>query len=93
MRLRFGWLLLWAVGCSSKPLSMATSPAPATSVPTTTSARSPMDVFVDSILALMTLDEKAGQLNLGRSQWIETGPRVPAAGEADVRAGKVGSFF
>ncbi|MGQ0563105.1 MAG: glycoside hydrolase family 3 protein, partial [Gemmatimonadota bacterium] len=63
----------------------AATPAPA--------PRGRMDVFVDSVLALMTLEEKAGQLNLGRSQWIETGPRVPAAGEADVRAGKVGSFF
>jgi beta-glucosidase len=52
-----------------------------------------MDVFVDSIVRLMTLEEKAGQLVLGSSQWVETGPRVPAARMEDVRAGRVGSFF
>src|SRR3954471_8481783 len=47
----------------------------------------------DSILQLMTLEEKIGQLNLLPGMGTQTGPRVPTGGEALVRSGKVGSFL
>ena len=49
--------------------------------------------FVDSLLSLMTLEEKLGQLAQYPSQWSDTGPSVPAGRKDDVRAGKVGSFL
>jgi beta-glucosidase len=54
---------------------------------------SPTDAFVDSILALMTLEEKVGQLTQWRGRWSDTGPRVEEGGETEVREGKVGSFL
>jgi beta-glucosidase len=50
-------------------------------------------VFVDSLLSMMTLREKLGQLGQYPSQWSDTGPSVPAARQEDVREGKVGSFL
>ena len=47
----------------------------------------------DSILRLMTLDEKVGQLNQLPGFGTQTGPRVPQGGEAMVRSGRVGSFL
>lgn len=52
-----------------------------------------MERFVDSVLARMTLEEKLGQLTQYRGRWSDTGPRVPEGGEAEIRAGKVGSFL
>ncbi len=49
--------------------------------------------FVDSLLSLMTLEEKMGQLAQYPSQWSDTGPSVPAGRKEDVREGKVGSFL
>jgi len=49
--------------------------------------------FADSILRLMTLDEKLGQLNQVPGNGTQTGPRVPTGGEAAIRAGRVGSFL
>jgi beta-glucosidase len=52
-----------------------------------------MERFVGSVLALMTLDEKVGQLTQSSASETSTGPRVSAADRADIRAGKVGSFL
>jgi beta-glucosidase len=52
-----------------------------------------MERFVDSVLAGLTLEEKLGQLTQYRGGFAITGPQTPAAGEADVRAGRVGSFL
>ena len=49
--------------------------------------------FVDSVLALMTTEEKLGQLTQYTGQWAVTGPAVPQGGEAEIRAGRVGSFL
>ncbi|HEU5209856.1 MAG TPA: glycoside hydrolase family 3 N-terminal domain-containing protein [Longimicrobiales bacterium] len=49
--------------------------------------------FVDSILALMTLEEKLGQLNQPGGPGADTGPAQRAGSEADVRGGHVGSFL
>jgi beta-glucosidase len=49
--------------------------------------------FADSILRLMTLEEKVGQLNQLPGMGSQTGPRVPQGGEALVRSGRIGSFL
>ncbi|MBB6425321.1 glycoside hydrolase family 3 N-terminal domain-containing protein [Sphingopyxis sp. JAI128] len=50
-------------------------------------------VDIDALLARMTLDEKLGQLAQARGEKNDTGPFVPAGSEADVRAGRIGSFL
>ncbi len=49
--------------------------------------------FVDSLMSLMTLDEKLGQLAQYRGRWSDTGPKVPEGGEAEIVASRVGSFL
>jgi beta-glucosidase len=51
------------------------------------------EAFIDSLLSQMTLDEKLGQLNQLPGQWGDTGPEVNKGGQAEVRAGHVGSFL
>ncbi|MDQ3208815.1 MAG: glycoside hydrolase family 3 C-terminal domain-containing protein [Gemmatimonadota bacterium] len=53
----------------------------------------PMERLVDSLFALMTLEEKLGQLTQLSGQSTEAGPRVRAEDEARIRAGQVGSFL
>ena len=48
---------------------------------------------MDSLLALMTVEEKLGQLTQYSGQWSVTGPTVPQGGEEEVAAGRVGSFL
>ncbi|HEX6557972.1 MAG TPA: glycoside hydrolase family 3 N-terminal domain-containing protein [Longimicrobiales bacterium] len=52
-----------------------------------------MNAYVDSLLSQLTVQEKAGQL----TQWFgdlgPTGQTVVQGGDADLRAGKVGSFL
>ena len=52
-----------------------------------------MEQFVDSVLAKLTLEEKLGQLAQYRGRGTPTGPQVPEGGEAEIRAGRVGSFI
>jgi len=49
--------------------------------------------FADSVLALMTLDEKLGQLTQWPGRGTQTGPRAPEGGEQMIRVGRVGSFL
>ncbi|MEX2153989.1 MAG: beta-glucosidase BglX [Gemmatimonadaceae bacterium] len=49
--------------------------------------------IADSVLALMTLEEKLGQLTQAPAGWGQTGPTVDAAGEQLVREGKLGSIL
>lgn len=51
------------------------------------------DHIADSVLALMTLDEKVGQLIQTPGGRDQTGPLVPAGTDAGVRAGRIGSFL
>ncbi|MDH5823480.1 beta-glucosidase BglX [Luteimonas sp. RD2P54] len=51
------------------------------------------EAAVEALLARMTLEEKLGQLTQYRGRGSETGPRVPEGGEAQIRAGQVGSFL
>jgi beta-glucosidase len=49
--------------------------------------------IADSLLSRMTLEEKLGQLTQSPAGYAQTGPTVDAAGEQDVRDGKVGAFL
>ncbi|HZD04799.1 MAG TPA: glycoside hydrolase family 3 N-terminal domain-containing protein, partial [Longimicrobiales bacterium] len=70
--------LLWALAACSSGSSRPAAQA---------------DPFVDSILGLMTLEEKVGQLTQWRGVWGDTGPVVEEGGEDEVRNGEVGSFL
>jgi beta-glucosidase len=48
---------------------------------------------VDSLIALMTLDEKLGQLTLFTSDWDVTGPVMREHYLEDIRAGRCGNIF
>lgn len=47
----------------------------------------------DSILALMTLEEKIGQMTLFTSDWEITGPTLRENYQADIKSGKAGAIF
>lgn len=49
--------------------------------------------IVDSLLKVMTLDEKIGQLVLYTSDWDVTGPSIRDGYVDDIRAGKCGNIF
>ncbi|GJG85788.1 beta-glucosidase [Gemmatimonadetes bacterium T265] len=51
------------------------------------------DRIADSVLALLSLDEKVGQLIQMPGGRDQTGPTVPAGGEDAVRTGRIGSFL
>ena len=59
----------------------------------TTASTDAIDNSVDSLLALMTIEEKAGQLSLYTSDWDVTGPTIRAGYKEDIKAGKVGAIF
>jgi beta-glucosidase len=48
---------------------------------------------VDSVLALMTLEEKIGQMTLFTSDWDVTGPTLRENYKEDVQQAKVGAIF
>ena len=75
----------------SSPL-LAQGTAARTRTPSATRASRDARI-ADSLLALMTLDEKLGQLTQSPAGYGQTGPTVDAAGERDVREGRVGSFL
>ena len=59
--------------------------------------KTPIDVKVDSVLKLMTLEEKIGQMNQYNGFWDITGP-APKEGQAvkkyeDLKKGYVGSML
>jgi beta-glucosidase len=58
---------------------------------TATDART--ERFVDSVLAGLTLEEKLGQLTQNVLSAAITGPQLPEASTADIRAGRIGSFL
>jgi beta-glucosidase len=49
--------------------------------------------IADSVLKLMTLEEKLGQITQSPAGFGQTGPTVDAAGEEQVRKGQLGSFL
>jgi beta-glucosidase len=58
-----------------------------------TTSTDPIDGRVDSVLNLMTLEEKVGQLTLYTSDWDVTGPSIRSGYKEDIKAGKVGAIF
>jgi beta-glucosidase len=55
--------------------------------------RNDLERKVDSVLSLMTLDEKIGQLNLLTSDWDVTGPTIREHYLEDIRSGRCGNIF
>ena len=53
----------------------------------------PVDEKIDSLIAVMTLEEKVGQLSLYTSDWDVTGPTMRAGYKEDIRKGRVGAIF
>lgn len=53
----------------------------------------PASRLADSLLALMTLEEKLGQLNQPAGPGSDTGPAARAGTVAEIRAGRIGSFL
>lgn len=56
-------------------------------------AGGPLASRVDSVLALMTLEEKIGQMTLFTSDWEMTGPTLRDTYQEDIRSGRVGAIF
>ncbi|NVO09752.1 MAG: glycoside hydrolase family 3 C-terminal domain-containing protein [Bacteroidales bacterium] len=52
-----------------------------------------LETKVDSILAIMTLDEKIGQLNLVAGNMDQTGPTTNKEYEKDIKDGRVGAIL
>src|SRR3954462_6688443 len=77
--------------CGAAALGPSATVAQTPTEPPFSSARASQ--VADSIVQLMTLEEKVGQLNQLPGMGSQTGPRVPSGGEALVRSGKVGSFL
>ena len=80
-------LALWvagAFGCAGSPPVPPSAPRP---------EKRSASGLPDSLLALMTLEEKLGQLTMAPAQWNQTGPGTTAGGEQQVRDGKLGSFL
>ncbi len=48
---------------------------------------------VDSVLALLTLEEKIGQMTLFSTDWGSTGPTIREGFEDDIRKGRCGALF
>ena len=79
------YVLLIAI--SSAPLRVAGAQTPQPI------AQSRINRIADSVLALMTIEEKLGQITQAPAGWGQTGPAVNAGGEQQVREGKLGSFL
>lgn len=58
-----------------------------------TASTNDVDRRVDSLLQLMTIEEKAGQLTLYTSDMTVTGPTIRPQYKEDIRSGKVGALF
>lgn len=56
-------------------------------------AQSRKERLIDSLLNMMTIDEKIGQMTLFTSDWDVTGPTVKSNYLADIKSGKMGSIF
>ena len=96
-RPRHAWTAL-VVTLIALGAEVATAQAPrartVTSSPTDTAITSRRaGRIADSVLALMTLEEKLGQITQAPAGYGQTGPTVDAGGEQAVREGKIGSFL
>ena len=77
-----GWVVLMMGTSVHEKIGTVFQPAPKT-----------VDQKVDSVLQLMTLEEKVGQMTLFTSDWDVTGPTLRATYKDDIKQGKVGAIF
>lgn len=82
MILRRATIVLVALS-ACHPAARPAGPVPAASA----------DRFIDSLLSRMTLEEKLGQLTQVPGPGSQTGPTARAGTEAEIRAGRIGSFL
>lgn len=61
--------------------------------PDISSEEARIEAKVDSVLSLMTLEEKIGQMTLYTSDFDQTGPTMREGYKQDIRAGRVGAIF
>jgi beta-glucosidase len=79
---RFFWLIflvIFPASCNKKKTETATS--------------SGSNSKIDSLIKVMTLEEKVGQLSLFTSDWDVTGPTMRQGYKDDIRKGRVGAIF
>lgn len=55
--------------------------------------KGPFESQIDSLLGLMTIDEKIGQMTLFTTDWGSTGPTIREGYEDDIREGRCGALF
>lgn len=55
--------------------------------------RKTVEQRIDSVMALMTLEEKIGQMTLFTTDWGSTGPTIRPGYRDDIRAGRCGALF
>ncbi len=58
-----------------------------------TEQKDPIDAKIDSLISLMTLEEKVGQLTLYTSDMDQTGAFIRQEYESDIKQGKAGAIF
>jgi beta-glucosidase len=86
-------IVLGAPGCGGARVS---PPAPAQGGVTASSAHirpTAASRFADSVLAVLSLEEKVGQLTMSPSGGLQTGPHVPQGSAEQVRRGLIGSVI
>jgi len=89
-------LALFAGACTRAATGapdLASTPSSIALRPPLTPSDTRMERFVDSVLAGLTLEEKLGQLTQNVLSAAVTGPQLPEASAADIRAGRIGSFL
>ena len=89
-------LALFAGACTRAATGapdLASTPSSIALRPPLTPSDTRMERFVDSVLAGLTLEEKLGQLTQNVLSAAVTGPQLPEASTADIRAGRIGSFL
>ena len=57
------------------------------------SRQKPVSERVDSVMALMTLEEKIGQMTLFTTDWGSTGPTIRPGYREDIKEGRCGALF
>lgn len=84
MKTKIYFLILWIVGFASISCKVTSN---------SKLAQTAYSAQVDSVLALMTLDEKIGQMTLFTTDWGSTGPTIREGYEDDIRQGRCGALF
>lgn len=82
-----GFLIL-LIACTANK-----TPTVKTQMPEKPVSSSVVDRRVDSLLQLMTLQEKIGQLTLYTTDWESTGPTIRDGYKNDIRSGTCGALF